>query len=69
MSSGYFGKFGGQFVPEMLRPALEELEAAFQQCGQDPVFWEGFRRELSQYSGRPTPLYFAANLSAHYGRA
>ncbi len=69
MSSGYFGKFGGQFVPEMLRPALEELEAAFQQCRQDPAFWEEFRRELSQYSGRPTPLYFAANLSAHYGRA
>ena len=69
MTQGYFGKFGGQFVPEMLRPALQELEVAFNQCRGDASFWRQFQQELSHYSGRPTPLYFAENLTAHFGKA
>lgn len=59
---GRFGRFGGTFVPEILMPALEELEAAFLASRSDP----GFQRELSEllatYAGRPTPLYRCRNL-------
>jgi tryptophan synthase beta chain len=58
-----FGRFGGTFVPEILMPALEELEAAYLDARDDP----GFRRELGDllrhYAGRPTPLYRCRNLS------
>ncbi len=68
-SSGYFGSFGGQFVPEILRPALEELSRAFNQLKDDPEFNRTLRQELTHYVGRPTPLYYAANLTRHFGKA
>src|SRR5438309_6766922 len=68
-SHGHFGPFGGQYVAETLMPALFELERAYKEARRDPKF----RRELEHYSreyvGRPTPLHFAANLTARLGGA
>ena len=66
-TKGKFGRFGGQFVPEVLMPALEELEQAYERYKNDP----GFKKELDYYlqdfAGRPSPLYFARSLSKKYG--
>ncbi|MHC4917480.1 MAG: tryptophan synthase subunit beta, partial [Planctomycetota bacterium] len=64
---GHFGVFGGRFVPETLVPALDELEKAYAGARDDADFQEELGRYLSDYAGRPTPLYFAANLSALAG--
>ncbi len=61
---GYFGKYGGRFVPEMLMPALLELEAAYNEAKADPGFWEELQKYLKNYVGRPTPLYKAEKLAA-----
>ncbi|OGL61916.1 MAG: tryptophan synthase subunit beta [Candidatus Tectomicrobia bacterium RIFCSPLOWO2_02_FULL_70_19] len=61
---GRFGKFGGRFVPETLMPALEELEAAYEEARRDPAFHAELAHYLKTYVGRPTPLYHAARLSA-----
>ncbi|WP_425387454.1 tryptophan synthase subunit beta [Desulfovirgula thermocuniculi] len=66
---GYFGPFGGRFVPETLMPALEELAAAYQEARQDPSFWKELDYYLVHYAGRPTPLYFARRLTAQCGGA
>jgi tryptophan synthase beta chain len=66
-SLGFFGTFGGIYVPELLMPALEELEAAFLKYSQDAEFLQSFRNLLTHYAGRPTPLYEAKNLSALWG--
>lgn len=63
---GYFGPYGGQFIPETLRPALLELEEAYNAFKNSTEFQDKFKKELSNYVGRPTPLYFAANLTRHY---
>ncbi|MDO7788499.1 tryptophan synthase subunit beta [Desulforamulus aquiferis] len=60
---GYFGKYGGSFVPETLMPALEELINAYQEVRQDPDFLGEVEYYLTHYVGRPSPLYFAARLS------
>ncbi len=60
---GYFGKFGGRFVPETLMPAVYELERAFYKLIRDKKFQKELRYYLAQYVGRPTPLYFAQRLS------
>ena len=60
---GYFGKYGGQFVPEMVRPALEELAEAYKQAGSDPGFTEEYDNYLKSYVGRPSPLTFAGRLT------
>jgi tryptophan synthase beta chain len=66
---GYFGIYGGRFVPETLMPALKELEEAFFRAKKD----KGFQRQLAHlrktYIGRPTPLYFASRLTEHLGGA
>jgi len=62
---GKFGPYGGQFVPEVLMPALAELEAAYTQAREDPLFEAEFQHLLHTYVGRPTPLTFAARLSDH----
>lgn len=66
---GRFGEFGGCFVPEVLRPAIEELTEAYERLGRD----DAFRAELATYAktfvGRPTPLHFARNLTKHLGGA
>jgi tryptophan synthase beta chain len=64
---GLFGPFGGIYVPETLVPALEELEAGFLACQQDPAFQAEFHSLLAHFAGRPTPLYHAKNLSAKTG--
>ncbi|HBE30174.1 MAG TPA: tryptophan synthase subunit beta [Cyanobacteria bacterium UBA11368] len=65
---GRFGRFGGKYVPETLMPALSELEAAFEQYVHDQAFQEELQYLLRDYVGRPTPLYFAERLTAHYTR-
>ena len=65
----YFGAYGGRFIPEVLYPAFEELDAAWQKYKEDAAFHEELQRLNSSYIGRPTPLYYAENLSRHLGRA
>lgn len=62
---GYFGEYGGRFVPETLIPALEELELAYEEAKKSPAFWSQFESLCRDYAGRPTPLYFAERLSEH----
>ncbi len=66
---GYFGPYGGQFVPETLVPALRELESLYDSALHDPSFNAEYLRLLEEYAGRPTPLTFARRLTAHYGKA
>ena len=64
-----FGKFGGSFVPETLIPALDELEESFSKYIVDEEFNTELKLLQSNYVGRPTPLYFAENLTNHFDRA
>ncbi|HLR76161.1 MAG TPA: hypothetical protein VK106_00785, partial [Balneolaceae bacterium] len=66
---GYYGEFGGKFVPETLIPALEELEMGFEKAWQDDVFKKQFNNLLQTYVGRPTKLTFANRLTNYYGKA
>lgn len=66
---GRYGKFGGQFVPETLMTALEELEQAFETAKQDPAFYEELNYYLKDYVGRDNPLYFAKRLTEKVGGA
>jgi tryptophan synthase beta chain len=63
-----FGRYGGQYVPETLMPALAELEAAWTQAREDPSYHSDLDRLLRDYVGRPTPLYRAQRLSERAGR-
>ena len=67
-SRGRFGRFGGQYVPETLIPALQDLEQAAAQAWRDPAFTEELNHLLCTYVGRPTPLYEATRLTEHYQR-
>ncbi|EGD52455.1 tryptophan synthase, beta subunit [Thermoanaerobacter ethanolicus JW 200] len=67
--SGRFGRFGGQYVPETVMNALIELEREFEKAKQDKDFMEEYRYYLREYSGRPTPLYYAENLTKRLGGA
>jgi tryptophan synthase beta chain len=66
---GHFGEYGGRWVAETLMPALLELEQAYKQARRDPKFRAELDRFSREYVGRPTPLYFAANLTARLGGA
>ena len=66
---GRFGNFGGRFVPETVMPALYELEDFYLKIKDDAEFQAEFSRYLKEYAGRPTLLYFAENLTRHYGKA
>ena len=66
-SKGYFGKYGGQFVPETLMSPLEDLEAAYREARQDSVYTGELGQLLATYVGRPTPLYQATRLSERLG--
>ena len=66
---GHFGRYGGRYVPETLMSPLIELERAYAAARRDPKFRTRLRRLLTDYAGRPTPLYFAARLSEHAGGA
>jgi tryptophan synthase beta chain len=63
ITKGRFGRFGGRFVPETLMPALEELEIAYEDAKNDPLFQLELDGLLKDFVGRPTPLYFAERLS------
>ncbi len=69
MRHGYFGAFGGRFVPETLMYALEQLEEEYQMVKEDPSFWLELEGYLKNFAGRPTPLYFAKNLTEYAGGA
>jgi tryptophan synthase beta chain len=64
-----FGRFGGQFVPPPVVKALKELEAEFEKAIKDPVFWEEYNYILREYVGRPSPLYYAENMTRDLGGA
>ncbi len=64
--NGYFGSYGGMFVPEILVPALEQLENAFNDAVNDPVFLKELNALLTHFAGRPTPLYQCRNLTAEH---
>jgi len=66
---GKYGKFGGRFVPEILMEAINELEAAYEQAKKDPEFQKQLDYYLADFVGRPTPLYFAENLTSKLGGA
>lgn len=66
---GRYGQFGGQFVPELLMPALLELEAAYEEAINDSLFQDTLNAYLKDYVGRETPLYFAKNLTEKLGGA
>src|SRR2546428_8554509 len=62
---GYFGQFGGQYVPETLMPALHELEAAYDEAKEDPRFQEELESYNRHYGGRPPPPYFPPRPTDH----
>lgn len=67
--SGKFGRYGGRYIPETLVPAVEELESAYEKYRNDSDFQKELSYYLTEYAGRPTPLYFAKNLTEHAGGA
>lgn len=67
--TGYFGDYGGRYVAETLMPALIELENAYNEAKNDKAFMAEFHAMLSDYVGRPSPLYFAKRLTEAYGGA
>ena len=68
-TKGYFGQFGGSFVPEPIQNLLDQLETTFEQYKNDPEFIAEYKHYLKDYSGRETPLYFAESLTDHLGGA
>src|SRR2546426_11710102 len=64
---GYFGQFGGQYVPETLMPALHELEAAYDEAKEDPRFQEELESYNRHYGGGPAPPYFPPPPTDHIG--
>ena len=66
---GFFGEFGGAFVPDEFKKVLDNLDAEFEKAKNDEAFLTNLYELLKDYSGRPTPLYFAKNLTNYYGKA
>ncbi|WP_321495310.1 tryptophan synthase subunit beta [uncultured Desulfobacter sp.] len=66
---GYYGPFGGAFLPEILVATFDELDARFRQAKEDKRFWEEYENLMATYSCRPTPLTYAENLTRHFGGA
>ncbi|MCW3091183.1 MAG: trpB [Ferruginibacter sp.] len=64
---GYYGNFGGAFIPEMLYPNVKQLQEQYLQIMYDPAFQQQFQQLLRDYVGRPTPLYLAERLSKKHG--
>ena len=64
---GYYGEFGGAFIPEMLYPNVKDLQEQYLQIMYDPQFQQEFQQLLADYVGRPTPLFLAERLSDKYG--
>ncbi len=66
---GYFGEYGGRFVPETLIPVLDELATTYKELKGDEAFWAEYDDLSKYYSGRPTPLYIAEGMTRHCGGA
>ncbi|MDX9689808.1 MAG: tryptophan synthase subunit beta [Alphaproteobacteria bacterium] len=66
---GYFGQFGGMYIPEILHTNFEELIQHYEKARQDPSFWEEYVSLMSTYSCRPTPITYAENLTKYFGGA
>jgi tryptophan synthase beta chain len=66
---GYYGDFGGAFLPEILVATFDELEGVYNEARKDPLFWHDYERLMSSYSCRPTPITDARNLTRHFGGA
>ena len=66
---GYYGDYGGTFLPEILATTVEELRLCFRSCKEDPTFWAEFVELMRTYSGRPTPVSYLENLSNKLGGA
>lgn len=66
---GFFGEWGGAYIPEILHQTFEELKAEYAKAKIDPSFWQEYLQTMSTYSCRPTPLTYAGNLSDHFGGA
>jgi tryptophan synthase beta chain len=66
---GYYGDFGGAFIPEVLHETIHELSEAFATAQADPTFWEEYVALMASYSGRPTPVTYLENLSQRLGGA
>ena len=66
---GYYGEFGGAYLPEILVATFRELETAFAAAEADPAFWREYETLMGEYSCRPTPLTFAENLTRDFGGA
>ena len=64
--NGFYGSFGGAFIPEMLQPNIDELLGNYLHIMDEPDFKKELRMLLTDFAGRPSPLYFAPRLSAHY---
>lgn len=67
-AKGYFGQYGGKFVPEILIPAVKALEEEYRKAENDAEFQKQYHELLEEYVGRPTKLTFADKLTAHYGK-
>ena len=65
--NGYYGEFGGAFIPELLHPNIEELKDNYLKISQEEGFQKEFKALLKDYVGRPTPLYYAKKLSEQFG--
>ncbi|MEX2353371.1 MAG: tryptophan synthase subunit beta, partial [Gammaproteobacteria bacterium] len=66
---GFYGEFGGAFIPEILHETLAEVTAAFDEARRDPSFWQEYVDLMSSYSCRPTPITFCDNLTRLCGGA
>jgi tryptophan synthase beta chain len=66
---GYFGDFGGAYLPEILVATFDELERVYTEARNDPIFWHDYEQLMASYSCRPTPITYAGNLTRHFGGA
>lgn len=66
-SDGFFGNWGGAYIPEILHETFRQLEISFKEIKKDPKFWQDYVNLMATYSCRPTPLTFAENLTKHFG--
>ena len=64
---GYYGRFGGAYIPEILHKCVEDLQRSYLRVLESESFREEYRTLLRDYAGRPSPLYFARRLSERYG--
>ena len=69
LDRGYYGQFGGAYLPEALVATFDQLDEAFRTAKADPTFWPAYEALMSSYSCRPTPITYAENLTQHFGGA